>query len=222
MRNCDCSFGNHVQGYPQDPSTLCVLMCKITLEISGWLNTVVTHLYTSSVMQKCPTYSLSVMELKFAYTLKRVECLSLSLIPEQRVCITVCFWWQGCFCVVTYLIWKSTHYEVLPLVFDEKFDRDDSLVFIVLPLLSLKVDQVCVSLCTSQSPSVLLKDAHRTNVLRQSLLLCCSRIKNSCCMFGEYRSLTQTAGIACKGGLTCRSNTVMFSPTPTTFPYIIH
>ena len=62
--------------------------------------------YTNDIVWECPACSLSVMEREFAYTLERIGCSSLSLVPEQKACITVCFWWQGCFCVVTYQIWK--------------------------------------------------------------------------------------------------------------------
>ena len=54
---------------------------------------------------------------------------------------------------------KCVCYEVLPLTLDKTLDRDNSLVFIVLPLISLMVDQVR-SLCVSEGLYVLLKDIH--------------------------------------------------------------
>ena len=53
----------------------------------------------------------------------------------------VFFQWQGYFRVVTYRIWEVVCYKVLPLVFEKKLDRDNSLAFIVSPLLSAMVDQ---------------------------------------------------------------------------------
>ena len=49
-------------------------------------------------------------------------------------------------------------YEVLPLMFDEKFDRENSLVLITTRF-SLMVDQV-PSLCTSERPYAMLKEVH--------------------------------------------------------------
>ena len=49
--------------------------------------------------------------------------------------------------------------RVFPLMFHEKLDKNNSLVFIVSPLVSFMVDQVRC-LCVSECPYALLKDVH--------------------------------------------------------------
>ena len=53
--------------------------------------------------------------------------------------------------------------------FDKKLNRENNFVFIVSLLVSLMFDHVC-SLCISVGPYVLLKDVHRTNALRKTIV----------------------------------------------------
>ena len=91
----------------------------------------------------------------------------MSLIPEQKAPIAECFDSKDVFAWLLNGFGKSICYKVLRL--DKKFDRDTSFVFLALPFISLMVSQVH-SLCVSEGLYALLKDAHRTNVLRQIIV----------------------------------------------------
>ena len=65
--------------------------------------------------------------------------------PEQKVC-SVYFWWQGCFCVVTYWIWKVYLFGV------HVWSRDNSLVIIIPHYLQQYPSMSAAYACTSDKP----------------------------------------------------------------------
>ena len=82
------------------------------------------------------------MERSLVYAVARVGCSSLSLKPEQKECIKYIFDGKDVFVWLPTGFGKSICYEVLPFIFDKKLGRDNSLVLVISPLVSLMVDQV--------------------------------------------------------------------------------
>ena len=82
------------------------------------------------------------MESSLVYALAKVGCSSISLKPEQKECIKSILDGNDVFVWLPTGFGKSVCYEVLPFMFDKKLGRDNSLVLIVSPLVSLMVDQV--------------------------------------------------------------------------------
>ena len=89
------------------------------------------------------------------YALQRVGCSSMSLKPEQKACIKYVFDGKDVFVWLPTGFGKSVCYEVLPFLFDKKLGRDNSLVVVVSPLVSLMVDQVRTLRSRSVKASVL-------------------------------------------------------------------
>ena len=82
------------------------------------------------------------MERCLVYAVARVGCSSLSLKHEQKECIKCIFDGKDVFVWLPTGFGKSICYEVLPFMFDKKVGRDNSLVIVISPLVSLMVDQV--------------------------------------------------------------------------------
>lgn len=78
-----------------------------------------------------------------SYAFQRLSCPTLKLKPEQRSAIEYIFNGSDVFVWLPTGFGKSICYQVLPYLFDAKFDKQTpSAVLIVSPLLSLMVDQV--------------------------------------------------------------------------------
>ena len=75
----------------------------------------------------------------FSYVLEKITCSCTVLKAEQAACIKHLF--EG-------KVWLSTGfgeslcYEVLPFIFDDKLGKNNSVVVVVSPLVSLMIDQV--------------------------------------------------------------------------------
>ena len=79
------------------------------------------------------------MDRSISYAPEKIACSTVVLKAEQATCIyegkDVFLWLPTGFD-------KSLCYEVLPFVFDDKLGKDNSVVIVVSPLISLMVDQV--------------------------------------------------------------------------------
>ncbi len=82
------------------------------------------------------------MEPSLSYALDKVGRPNIALKPEQRECIEHIYVGKDVFVWLPTGFGKSLCYEVLPFVFDYKLGRQDSLVIVVSPLISLMADQV--------------------------------------------------------------------------------
>ena len=74
--------------------------------------------------------------------LQHVGCLSVMLKAEQRACIKSVYDGKDVFLWLPTGFGKSLCYEVLPFVLGHKLNRQDCLVIVVSPLVSLTTDQV--------------------------------------------------------------------------------
>ena len=82
------------------------------------------------------------MEQFLVYTVVRVGCSFMSLKTEQKECIKCIFDGKDVFVWLLTSFGKSICYKILPFMFNKKLGRDNSLVIVVSPLVSLMVDQV--------------------------------------------------------------------------------
>ena len=82
------------------------------------------------------------MERSISYALEKIGRPSVTLKPEQRECIEDMYEGKDVFAWLPTGFGKSLCYEVLPYIFDYKLERQDSLVIVVSPLISLMADQV--------------------------------------------------------------------------------
>ena len=74
--------------------------------------------------------------------LKCVSCPSVSLKAEQRASIKSIYEGKDVFLWLPTGFGKSLCYKLLPFVFGDKLNRNDCLVIVISPLVSLMVDQV--------------------------------------------------------------------------------
>ena len=82
------------------------------------------------------------MDRSISYTLKQVACSSVVLEAEQATCIKCLYKGKDVFLWLPTGFSKSLCYKVLPFMFNVKLGRDNSVVIVVSPLISLTVDQV--------------------------------------------------------------------------------
>ena len=82
------------------------------------------------------------MDRSISLALERVGCPSVTLKKEQRACIKSVYEGKDVFLWLPTGFGKSLCYEVLPFVLGDKLNRQDSLVIVVSPLVSLMIDQV--------------------------------------------------------------------------------
>ena len=82
------------------------------------------------------------MDRSISYTLEKIACSSVVLKSEQETCIKRIYEGTDVFLWLPTGFGKSLCYEVLPFVFDDKLGKDNSVVIVVSPLISLMVDQV--------------------------------------------------------------------------------
>ena len=82
------------------------------------------------------------MDRSISYALEKIAYSTVVLKAEQATCIKCIYEGKDVFLWLPTGFGKSLCYEVLPFVFDDKFGKDNSVVIVVSPLISLMVDQV--------------------------------------------------------------------------------
>ena len=82
------------------------------------------------------------MDRSISIALQRVGCPAISLKSEQRSCVESLYEGKDVFLWLPTGFGKSLCYEVLPFVLGDKLERNDGLVVVISPLLSLMMDQV--------------------------------------------------------------------------------
>ena len=82
------------------------------------------------------------MDRSISYALEKIACSTVVLKAEQATCIKCIYEGKDVFLWLPTGFGKSLCYEVLPFVFDDKLGKDNSVVIVVSPLISLMVDQV--------------------------------------------------------------------------------
>ena len=82
------------------------------------------------------------MESYIPDALAKVGCSSITLKPQQKECVDNIVAGRDVFLWLPTGFGKSICYEVLPFVFNRKLQRDNCLVLIISPLISLMIDQV--------------------------------------------------------------------------------
>ena len=95
------------------------------------------------------------MDHSISYTLEKIACLSVVLKAEQATCIKYIYDGKDVFLRLPTGFGKSLCYEVLPFVFDDKLGKDNSLVIVVSPPISLMVDQVQSLRCRSVRAAIM-------------------------------------------------------------------
>ena len=82
------------------------------------------------------------MDRLLSFALEKVGRSSVVLKAEQATCVKHIYEGKDVFLWLPTGFGKSLCYEVLPFLFDQKLDKDNSTVIVVSPLISLMVDQV--------------------------------------------------------------------------------